>query len=369
MKKVEKNLRRLYCPSSTGICYSIVDMTLEGGLGDVTVKNQTIKAGPLDENIAAVRKPNTDNYWLVHRRYDKTTQQLIVYVWELTSAGFSSAPIHEYTLPISGLITDGSSSYIGYLKFSSDATRFVSVIRSSKTVVYGDFDPLTGTISDLSCRNVITTTRPYGVEFSRSGDHIYIADEYGTLFHISWDDLCNTSNIAVDLNCALGNIQMGPDSRIYGVKSSKKTLFVIMDPEAGAGADIRIFDDFFPNTTGLGLPTFAATWFALNLDGSGVFCMNDEQEFTLTIKKSGNANELSYTVWDFGDQGVGSVIEDSSFTPDNKQTHKYTYARPGKYTISVKSYDENGNYLKEQTMTVTVSACVLPVNPNIHLYK
>ena len=348
-----------------GINYSIVDMTADGGLGDVIEKNKPLYNVSTDENIASVRKPNTDEYWLIHREYNKSTQKLTVYVWELTSSGFSAIP-KKYSIHVN----ISRSVQPGYLKFSSDATRFVSPLCYSNYILSGEFNPNTGEVSYVQCRQASPSTGIYSIEFSYSGEQIFIgAPNSRKGYHITWNNLRNTSLYMTDIKCPLTNIQIAADGRIYGIEIDTRNLYVIMDPEKGALSEIRKFSNFLTSGVWIGLPTFAATWFSLDLDGNDTFCMNKEQEFTLEIKKSGNADHISYTIWSFGDNEENSIIKDRDFTPDNKQTHKYTYTRPGKYTITVRSYNDDDKLLKTQTMKVEVSPCALPINPNLHLIK
>ena len=348
-----------------GINYSIVDMTADGGLGDVIEKNIPLLNMPTDENIASVRKPNTDEYWVIHRQFNNSTRKLTIYVWEVTALGFSEIP-KQYSIDLD----TGDNAEPGYLKFSSDATRFVSPLYRTSYMLSGEFNPNTGEASGLKCRPVSITTHNYGVEFSYSGEQIFVGDPDARKgYHITWNNLRNTSLFMTDLNCPLANIQIAADGRIYGIEFRYRNLYVIMEPEKGASSEIRKFSNFLTSGVWIGLPSFASTWFSLNLDGNNVFCMNTEQEFTIEIKKSGKANNISYTIWNFGDDGENSIIKDRNLTPDNKQTHKYAYSRPGKYTITVRSYDDDDKLLKTQIKKVEVSPCVLPINPNVHLIK
>ncbi len=353
-----------------GINYSIVDMTADGGLGDVIEKNKPLYNVSTDENIASVRKPDTDDYWLIHGEYNNSTQKLTVYVWELTSSGFSAIP-KKYSIHVNIL----TSVQFGYLKFSSDATRFVSPLGSNNFVLSGVFNPNTGEVNDIRCRQAwspSSSSNAYSVEFSFSGEQIFLTDSNNKKgYHITWDNLRNTPLNVTDINFPLTNIQIASDGRIYGIEKDTRNLYVIMEPEKGALSDIRKFSNFLTKRVGFGLPTFASTWFAPNSNEDNVFCatfcMNMEHEFTFEIKKDANADNLSYTIWNFGDDKENCIIKDYDFTPDNKQAHKYTYTCPGKYTITVRSYDDKDKLLETQTMGIEVRPCVLPLNPNIHL--
>ena len=52
-------------PPNQGVHYSIVDMSLNGGLGDVTTKNTLLTPPPATEKLTAVRHCNGVDYWII----------------------------------------------------------------------------------------------------------------------------------------------------------------------------------------------------------------------------------------------------------------------------------------------------------------
>lgn len=232
-------------------------------------------------------------------------------MWELTSSGFSAIP-KQYSIDVN----IHTSVQFGYLKFSSDATRFVSPLYHSNFVLSGVFNPNTGEVNDIQCRQAgALSLKAYSVEFSFSGEQIFLTDRYNKKgYHITWDNLRNTSLNVTDINFPLTNIQIASDGRIYGIEKDTRNLYVIIEPEKGALSEIRKFSNFLTKRVGFGLPPFASTWFAPNSNEDNVFCatfcMNMEHEFTFEIKKDANADNLSYTIWNFGDGKENSIIKD-----------------------------------------------------------
>ena len=336
----------------SGITYSVVDMNLRGGLGDVvnTQKNIALKSGSTGENIAAVKKIGSNNYWIIHQYISGTT--CTFYVWELTSTGFNAPVTYQIACPSSAY------SYIGALKFSSDATRFACPVWTQDRMLSGEFDPLTGVISNLKQRTVGFSSNIYSFEFSMSGDHLFMTT-YSTpsySAHISWDDLRNTTKNATNLNLPISNVQMHPDKRIYGISNQSRNLYVIMDPEEGKDAEIRVFTDYLSATARYGLPTFAATY--MNIEGDISFCVNTSKDFTVTVSMP----DILYTKWNFGDGPLEITDPDIS---SGKQVRSHIYTKPGKYVITVKSFNASNILLKEENIEVKVNRCIMPVNHNI----
>lgn len=350
---------------ANGITYSIVDMTLRSGQGNVVngKKNLTLKAGPADENVAVMKKKGSDNYWIINRSFTGTTgtggsvgsATCVFSVWELTPAGFS-APV-TYTVATSVVTTN--RAHDGYLKFSADGKKFAAPTHMDEGILSGNFDPATGQISGLQYRK-IGLTYGYTVEFSLSGNHLFITDGAAALYHISWDALRNTTEPLTNLNKSAVNIQMHPDGRIYGISANFKLLHVIMDPENGANAEIRTFTDYLVNIARNGLPTFAANFM---MAAEKDFCINTSQDFSASFNSY--MASAAYTVWNFGD-GTAEITDTDIST--GSQTHSHTYAKPGTYSIIVKVFDASDNLLRLEDIEAVVRPCVMPVNPNIHSY-
>ncbi|SBW03788.1 PKD domain-containing protein [uncultured Dysgonomonas sp.] len=350
-----------------GITYSVVDMSLRNGLGDVVAgeKNKPLLLQEWsDENIAAVKKTNSDNYWLIHRTMslDYTEDKMRFYVWELTPSGFSAPVVYEYDFEHPG---DDMST--GYLKFSSDGTRFVACvgIEESVTLCFGDFDPKTGEISNMQVRHDYYTPRIggiYGMEFSMSGENLFFSTNNTSnskLYHITWADLRDPAKRpALVPGISLTNIQMHSDGRIYGIEWGSRKLVVIMDPENGLSVDIRTFNDYLKNSVQLGLATFAATF--MDLEGNTDFCMGFPQKFSTSVSDYLATKQVGYTLWDFGDGSTPVQVMGSGL-----QEVYHTYIRRGDYTIAISAYDATDNLLQSNTMKIRVNSCSLPVNHNM----
>ncbi|MBK9637785.1 MAG: hypothetical protein IPO63_08175 [Bacteroidetes bacterium] len=147
-----------------GLCYSEVDMSLNGGNGDVTVKNVTLTT-PVTEKLTAVRHANgIDAFVIVHGWNNGD-----FLAFEITPSGVSLTPITSTV----GVVHGGNfTNSHGYLKASSNAQKLACAIRGLKVCEIFDFNNITGQISNPI--NISFTPQIYGVEFSPDSRFVYV---------------------------------------------------------------------------------------------------------------------------------------------------------------------------------------------------
>ena len=56
-----------------GTLYSVVDMSLQGGLGAITIKNKILTPPPTISNLTGVRHCNGTDYWIINHTYNSNT--------------------------------------------------------------------------------------------------------------------------------------------------------------------------------------------------------------------------------------------------------------------------------------------------------
>ncbi len=190
--------------------YSVVDMLLNGGLGEVTVSNVLLEDSVV-EKMHAVKAANGKDWWLVCMSW-KTPTSFIKY--KLDSTG-----IHFKGKYICGQTDDSST---GQLIFSKDGSKVVSTGGIGTTYLY-DFDRCSGEFSnpvflDQYVSGPGTSVR-YGCSFSPSGQFVYLSSEDSL-----WQFDTYASNIASSRqfiftipnnNYLLGQQMLGTDGRIY----------------------------------------------------------------------------------------------------------------------------------------------------------
>ncbi len=215
---------------ANGIRYSEVDMTLNGGHGDITVKNVPLVT-PACEKLTAVKHCNGHDYWVVvHNYYDNA-----FYAYLVTNAGVAPPVITHI-----GMSVSTSSNYIGYLKASPNGQKMAVAWEASGTFELYDFDNGTGVLSNLKTLYISFNVGPYGISFSPDNTKMYTSVFTNTgssvfQFDISSNNqatiLTTRVTIANSPN-AYGALQIGPDNKIYIAEYNSPTLSVINAPNA-----------------------------------------------------------------------------------------------------------------------------------------
>jgi len=88
----------VYNPDTMGLCYSLVDMRLEGGLGGIVSGQKNIQvpgAGQTAEAMTLTRHKNNKDAWVVVRKYINSNEYL---TYRVTSAGINFPPVVSYSL-------------------------------------------------------------------------------------------------------------------------------------------------------------------------------------------------------------------------------------------------------------------------------
>lgn len=308
-----------------GLCYTEVDMTLNGGLGDVTSKNVLLQT-PVTEKLTAVRHANGIDAWvLVH---DWGTSNF--YAFDITSTGINTTPV----VSNSGIVQSGNfTNSHGYLKSSANAKKLACAIRGQNSAQVFDFDNSTGTVS-----NPITlsfTNQTYGVEFSPNSNLVYIATSSNpatiTQFDLTAGNAAAVSAsgiVLVTYSGFIGALQLGMDKKIYACQFQSANLATIDFPDVrGLGATFTPNSLFLGGKTSeYGLPNFLQSFFITADFTYADTCSKAPTNFTLVF------NNPDSVKWDFGDITSGSSDSSSALNPS------HTYLNGGNYTVTLIVY-------------------------------
>lgn len=339
-----------------GLRYSVVDMSLNGGLGDVVTasKNTIIKSGSVFENIAAVPNANGEDYWLLHRLGQT------FYVFAITATGISSTP--NQTITGTSITSQPATSGLGELIISSDYTKVLSCSWSTNQIISAEFNNATGMISGIQAQTIPVIT--YGATFSPDNNHIYVTTAYTTpqVWHNTWSGL-RAGVASTFLAYGPSNLKSGIDGRLYGIQSSApgvrtKHLYVMMDPNAG-GTVMKYFPNYLINDAYLGLPSFPAGFVRLMPQSKPFGCASHSRTYGVVIDLSGG-NAPVRLEWNFGD-GTPIVTQTVSLTVTD-YTVKHTYLNAGLYTILVTPYKADGTTAKIINMEANIVNCNLKSN-------
>ena len=218
-----------------GFYYSIVDLSKNGGNGDVIVKKACLLNFALEKQTAVMHSNKRDIWILCHR-----SQSDAYYAYLLTPTD-----LKDPTVTNAGYIpTTNPSESIGIIKVSPDgkkvATSLYGNSPNTNKVELFDFNTSTGSLSNLKTLTSFTYN-PYGIAFSPNNNLLYVT-ENAMPYNLSQFDatLSNAafimaSKVFIAGGCP-GHIELAPDGKIYVAQFGGSSLPGINSPDiAGIG--------------------------------------------------------------------------------------------------------------------------------------
>ena len=214
---------------SSGLHYSMVDMNLNNGLGDVYEKNISLYA-PTTERLVLARHSDGESFWLVTHGWK--TNEFITY--EITENGFSDVAVISKIGVEHKPQNSSNLSSRGYISFNSDFSKMAIAVYKDNFVELFDFNPCEGKIT-----NGIKTDQvdlPYGIAFSPNDKWLYVTNLDGELYQLDAnamtdDEFDNSNNLVGETDeDNLSAIQQGSDGKLYVAIPNSHYLGVIDFP-------------------------------------------------------------------------------------------------------------------------------------------
>lgn len=152
----------------SGVRYSIIDMTLNGGMGDVlpNAKNVPVRDN-VCEKLSGTFHANGHDVWITMSHHSNNT----FYTYLLSAQGLSSTPV------VSVLNTDEQLG-VGAVKFSPDGNKMATGTTGwPRTILLADFNRQTGEFMNVQTISISTAnnSQPYSLEFSPDNSKLYLA--------------------------------------------------------------------------------------------------------------------------------------------------------------------------------------------------
>jgi gliding motility-associated-like protein len=325
---------------NNGFNYSIVDMTLNGGLGDVVANQKNIELITYDPNnpedikyksaekITAVRADDCDSFWVITHFKDT------FYSFKIDANGLNETPVTSQAGPI--MSTDNyRRAALGYLKASPNGDKILAANQTldydpvtnddlgTGNVILFDFDSSTGQVSNPL--QLIDNVSAYGVEFSPGGTKAYASvTNQGAPQLLQWDlevaDIVGSQfQFSGVTGQGSGAIQVAPNGKIYRAMLGEPKLSVINEPELpGAAADYT--ENFNQGaislggrTSTFGLPPFIQSIFSSRVDITGFDTQElnlcDGDTFTLFFEQDEENPNATYE-W-----SLDGVVLNNEFSP------------------------------------------------------
>ncbi len=368
----------------TGYHYYVVNMTLDGGNGDIS-------EGPFDltgskdgdfwsEKITAVETDTCDSYWVISLVDD------VYYSYLVDENGVSDTPVISQ-------VDFMSRQSRGYLKISPNGSKLVAAhqgrTQSFVALILYSFDNVTGKVINDGITlfgNGVTNgvEAPYGVEFSPKTTKLYASTILGRDYKLyQWDlesDDVLRSQVLIheESNAFRGALQLGIDQKIYATIPEEYTigtnyLDVINNPEA-KGLACNFEQDYINFGSGVvmqGLPPFIQSLFIVE----EINIVNPYKPVDASSKNLELCFDSSYTLsapeiagaiyeWEFIDNGLSTALT----TPN--PAHLLTINgndsnSTGTYKVRVQTFDDCDRILEGEA---TVSFTTAPnLNDNVTL--
>jgi gliding motility-associated-like protein len=356
-----------------GLNYSVVNMTLDNGKGDVEIKNVPLTQNSV-EKITAVRHCNNKDIWVL--AHDTASNGYYAYL--VDGAGVNSTPVISHTGSVlTGLprITTPriDSSFLGYMKASPDGKK-IAAAHWNVNVDVSDFDNATGVVSNTT--SLFLPTDPfrlcYGVEFSPNSQLLYTTIRNNPTSALNDNEL-QQYDVSLGSAAAIraskqviaqqfvppppfgsgelySALQIAPDGKMYMALNALKYISSVSNPNVyGTGCNFVSNAVQWTGTTQrsrFGLPTFIQSYFyPVDSFTHAVSC----QTLTGTFNYTPASNVLSVK-WIFGDPASGA---NNTSTQTNAV---HIFSAPGNYTVQLVKFTNCGtDTLQKQVSTDAIN--------------
>ncbi|MBL7924023.1 MAG: gliding motility-associated C-terminal domain-containing protein [Bacteroidia bacterium] len=305
-----------------GLCYSEVDMSLNGGNGDVTTKNVQL-ATPVTEKLTAVRHANGIDVWVIVHGWNNNE----FYAYLITSAGISATPV---TSSIGAVHGGTFSNAHGYLKASPNAQKLACAIRGLRQCEIFDFNNISGQLSNPV--SITFVPQVYGIEFSPDNRFLYVGttSNPGEVFQYDLNAGNPAAIIASGQSIGtipglIGALQMGIDGRIYVCQFQSTSLALIAQPNLQGIASSLSANTLFlgGKTSQYGLPNFIQSFFIVADFVYADTCSGAPTSFTTIFAGPDSVR------WNFDDPASGTANSSTQLNP------QHVYLTAGSYDVEL----------------------------------
>lgn len=360
--------------NSAGLNYSIVDMSANSGLGAVTTEKNIALIDETTEGIAGTLHSNGEDIWIVARGFPGNT----MYSYLITESGINDPVISSTGPEFVPFLNDtefSSNHIFGCMKISPDGSKLAMASVGFGALLF-DFDTTSGTISNaLKIEPGAILYGPFGIEFSTSGNVLYLSGANGIKqFNLLADNIAESGQYVLNEGFGWTALQLAGNGKIYRADMMNMALTVINDPEIiGQGCNVVQGGVYLGDMryASIGLPTAISAYFIkpdFELEGP---CTGTSTSFSFIW----NRQPDTY-YWDFGD-GHTSI----------EANPLHQYEETGTYTVSLTIIKSGVSYEVVKEITIlnkpqftineTFTVCnpvnaemtVVPVNFDINAAK
>jgi len=207
----------IFTKSENSISYSVVDLTLDLGLGDVEIQNIPILADTIMEKMNAIKHANGRDWWLlVHESIPSwspgNTNKFYKFLITPTEI---SGPFEQNV----GTLIDFYTN-VGEMVFSPDGSKIA--LTGYNFIEIFDFDRCNGELMEFAYIDNfdVPSFTTYGCSFSPDGNKIFLSD-FNRLYQycLNCNDSIEETKVLLFENpyggYFIGQHELGPDGKIY----------------------------------------------------------------------------------------------------------------------------------------------------------
>ena len=298
-----------------GLRYSIIDMNLNGGLGDIVFTQKNIQLmTPVDECLTGVQVCDSVSWIITHQSNTSN-----FYCYKLTQNGIT-------IFPVINVIGQPYILYSSCAKFSNSGQKFALVYGGVNSFLeLYDFDINTGKLSNL--KTLIANGGESSIEFSTNENYLYVPSN-GNMLH-QFDISSNNSSLINSSytliydsfdNSSFLAVQNAIDNKIYISAMNKDSISVIANSNSlGLSCNLNYLSvSLNGRYSQLGLPNFSTNYFAPNsLENCSeiiyipnVFTPNDDGVNDYFNIEVSNYSEIHYSIYNrWGNEIFNSVAQ------------------------------------------------------------
>lgn len=320
-----------------GFRYSVVDMELNNGLGEVIEFNHLLYE-PTTEKLTAVYHKNKNDVWILSYEWGGKN----IHAHLLSSKGVEKSVISQSIVAHSG----EPDRYIGHLKASPTGDKVAFVVQGLNFIELHLFDNQTGELSNPLQIPTDSRKDNYGLEFSPNGQLLYVSEyvtntvyQYDISSHDADKIKASEKLIQKITNIhSIGALQLAPNGKIYLAMNDYKYLGVINNPDKIGDSCEFIRDGvFLGNEHGvrsrLGLPNLNQSFynFEIEIDYKET-CQHEEFRLHSLMNVEFQSTEYEW----YGPNGLISIEKDL-IIPDANSSLNGRYiviAKYRNYTVS-----------------------------------
>jgi len=271
-----------------GFRYSMIDMSLQNGLGGVVKKN-ILLADNVTEKVTAGKHLNNKDIWVLVHEWNSNKFKAFL----ITKDSIFTTPVESS----SGTVHDGDiMNSAGYMKVSPKGNKIALAIYYSHIIELFDFNNSTGIVSNPVTFNDESYDRPYGIEFSPNGTKLYFSCITGpaTIYQANLNagtpsQIIKSATVVVSnpVYFYYGALQAAPDGKIYIAKYNGLNLAAIDYPDEPI-TTLRYKDSAVSlggNRSGGGLPCYIQSYFkadSLFINSNNPICEGDTIRLSCT---------------------------------------------------------------------------------------